>query len=195
MPSSSVTSGPAVPAAMSSYNSELMETYAPAKQAEYMAKYHDRCFTGTAPTLRSYAEVHGTANVRVWLAVQLRDLCKFAGVKKMEPSVIDQAADTIAAQYPGLKLTEFMVFCQLFKAGHYGHMYGVFDPLVLTASLKEFAEGYRTRELARIAQEEDRQARAQYDSTAITLDEAIARGLCPNIQALLARHKTRRARA
>lgn len=179
---------------MSRYNSDIMATYAPERQAEYMRRHHDRCFTGTAPTLRRYAETHGTANVRVWLAVQLRDLCKFAGVKKMEPSVIDQAADTISAQYPGLKLTEFMVFCQLFKAGHYGHMYGVFDPLVLTASLKEFVEGYRTRELARIAQEEERQARQRYDAAAITLDEAIARGLCPNIQALLAKHRSGRAR-
>ena len=179
---------------MSRYNSDIMATYAPERQAEYMRRYHDRCFTGTAPTLRRYAETHGTANVRVWLAVQLRDLCKFAGVKKMEPSVIDQAADTIAAQYPGLKLTELMVFCQLFKAGHYGHMYGVFDPLVLTASLKEFCEGYRQREHARIAREEERQARELYNASAITLDEAVEAGLCPNIAELLRRHGSRRAR-
>lgn len=172
-----------------------MATYAPGKQAEYMARYHDRCFTGTAPTLRRYAEVHGTDSVRMWLSAQIKDLCEFAGAKKPQPDAMEDIAATIAAQYPGMKLTELMVFFQLFKAGHYGHFYGTCDPLVLTASLKDFAEGYRTRELARIAQEEDRQARAQYDATAITLDEAIARGLCPNIQALLARHKTRRARA
>ena len=171
-----------------------MALYAPGKQAEYMAKYHDRCFSGTAPTLRRYAEIHGTDSVKMWLSAQIKDLCEFAGAKKPQPDALEDIAATIIAQYPGLKLTEVMVFMQLFKAGHYGHFFGVFDPLVLTASLKDYVEGYRTRELARIAREEDRAARAQYDATAICLDEAIARGLCPNIQALLARHKTGRVR-
>ena len=60
------TSDRAVPAAMSRFNSEIMEKYAPERQAEYVAKYHDRCFVGTAPTLRQYAAAHGAANVRVW---------------------------------------------------------------------------------------------------------------------------------
>lgn len=171
-----------------------MATYAPGMQAEYMARHHDRCFSGAAPTLRRYADVHGKDSVKMWLSTQIKDLCEFAGAKKPQPDAMEDIAATIIAQYPGLKLTELMVFMQLFKAGHYGHFYGTFDPLVLTASLKEFCEGYRQREHARIAREEERQARERYDAAAITLDEAIARGLCPIIQALLARHKTRRAR-
>lgn len=168
-----------------------MATYAPGKQAEYMSKYHDRCFSGVAPTLRRYAEVHGADSVKMWLSAQIKDLCEFAGAKKPQPDAMEDIAATIVAQYPGMKLTELMVFFQLFKAGHYGHFYGTCDPLVLTASLKEFVDGYRQREHARIAREEDAKARADYQAAAISLDEAVAAGLCPNIAALLARHRGR----
>ena len=168
-----------------------MATYAPERQAEFFREAHDRCFTGSAPTLRLYAETHGSESVRMWLSAQIKDLCEFAGAKKPQPAAMEDIAATIVAQYPGLKLTEFMVFCHLFKAGHYGHFYGTCDPLVLTASLKEFVEGYRQREHARIAREEDSRARAAYNAVALTLDEAVAAGLCPNIAALLARHRGR----
>lgn len=171
-----------------------MATYAPGMQAEYMARHHDRCFSGAAPTLRRYADVHGKDSVKMWLSTQIKDLCEFAGAKKPLPDAMEDIAATIIAQYPGLKLTELMVFMQLFKAGHYGHFYGTFDPLVLTASLREFCEGYRQREHARIAREEERQARERYNASAITLDEAVEAGLCPNIQALLAKHRSGRAR-
>ena len=172
---------------ISRYNSDVLAAYSPDKQTEYVSKYHDRCFAGKAPTLRNYAATHGRDNVRLWLSVQIKDLCEFTGVKKMSPDIMNQTAGTIIAQWPSLKLTELMVFFHLFKAGQYERFFGVADPIVLTSSLKSFVEGYRERELARIAMDEDRKAREEHAGTVVCMEDAIAQGLVPNIAEMVRR--------
>lgn len=56
----------------------------------------------------------------------------------MEPADFIELARTIILGYGGFKLTEFMVFFLRFKQGLYGTFYGVFDPMVITRSLREF---------------------------------------------------------
>lgn len=56
----------------------------------------------------------------------------------MEPADFIELARTIILGYGRFKLTEFMVFFQRFKQGLYGTFYGVFDPMVITRSLREF---------------------------------------------------------
>ena len=146
-----------------------------------------RCFTGSAPSLRLYVQTHGMDNCKVWLSVHIKDLCEYAGVRKMSPSVMEDVADTIITRWPSLKLTEFMVFMQLFKSGEYGKFFGTADPVVLTSSLNDFVEGYRTRELARIARDEDRTARETSLAAGVTMDEAARQGLCPNIMEIIGR--------
>ena len=50
----------------------------------------------------------------------------------------EEIARIIISSYGDFKLTEFMVFFQRFKQGLYGTFYGVFDPMVITRSLREF---------------------------------------------------------
>lgn len=50
----------------------------------------------------------------------------------------EDIARIIISGYGDFKLTEFMVFFQRFKQGLYGTFYGVFDPMVITRSLREF---------------------------------------------------------
>lgn len=50
----------------------------------------------------------------------------------------EEIARIIISGYGDFKLTEFMVFFQRFKKGLYGTFYGVFDPMVITRSLREF---------------------------------------------------------
>lgn len=50
----------------------------------------------------------------------------------------EEIACIIISGYGDFKLTEFMVFFQRFKQGLYGTFYGVFDPMVITRSLREF---------------------------------------------------------
>ena len=50
----------------------------------------------------------------------------------------EEIARIIISGYGDFKLTEFMVFFQRFKQGLYGTFYGVFDPMVITRSLREF---------------------------------------------------------
>lgn len=75
-----------------------------------------------------------------WLEIQLLDLAEFSGVRKggMTEKEYEEIARIIISGYGDFKLTEFMVFFQRFKQGLYGTFYGVFDPMVITGSLREF---------------------------------------------------------
>ena len=55
-----------------------------------------------------------------------------------EEKEYEEIARIIISGYGDFKLTEFMVFFQRFKQGLYGTFYGVFDPMVITRSLREF---------------------------------------------------------
>lgn len=75
-----------------------------------------------------------------WLEIQLLDLAEFSGARKdgMTEKEYEEIARIIISGYGDFKLTEFMVFFQRFKQGLYGTFYGVFDPMVITRSLREF---------------------------------------------------------
>ena len=50
----------------------------------------------------------------------------------------EEIARIIISGYGDVKLTEFLVFLQRFKQGLFVTFYGVFDPMVITRSLREF---------------------------------------------------------
>lgn len=49
-------------------------------------------------------------------------------------------AASIYNEYAYLKLSEFMLFFQRFKLGHYGRFYGAVDPIRITEALLEFKQ-------------------------------------------------------
>lgn len=116
----------------------LLCLFSPDKQTEY-CKNEERCFTGHAPSIARVARTFGDSVAESWLSIQLFELAEFSKVRNgMEPADFIELARTIILGYGGFKLTEFMVFFQRFKQGLYGTFYGVFDPMVITRSLREF---------------------------------------------------------
>lgn len=117
----------------------LLCLFSPDKQTEY-CKNEERCFTGHAPSIARVSRTFGGHIAESWLEIQLLDLAEFSGVRKdgMTEKEYEEIARIIISGYGDFKLTEFMVFFQRFKQGLYGTFYGVFDPMVITRSLREF---------------------------------------------------------
>lgn len=156
-------------------------TFNPSKQNEYARKYHDRCFIGTAPSLLLVIDAYGENVCKGWLMLQLKEVNLAAGgndpAKKMTAMQMENAAETIMANYPALKVSELMLFFSQFKAGMYGRFYGAADAMVITEAISKFME-YRQQELTRITRELDkarseaeREARKQMRT--MSLDEYI----------------------
>lgn len=126
---------------MTKYKSKenFLTLFAPDRQSKYVTKHLDKCFTGEAPSVKRLEATFGEDTAIVWLNIQLTDLAIYAGIKE-KPSieVLNRLSEVIIANYHYLKVTEFMVFFQRFKAGKYGSFYGTFDALVITKSLDEF---------------------------------------------------------
>lgn len=122
--------------------------FSPDKQAKY-AVQRERCFTGKAPTIFELSKIHGEHVAESWVQIQLRDLNEFTGVtNKMSAEQLETLANSILYYYRGLKLTEVMLFLQMFKMGEFGKFYGVVDPLVISTALREFWD-YRSDFLMR----------------------------------------------
>lgn len=74
-----------------------------------------------------------------WLIPQLMDLSEFCGCKeKLQGEPMEECAWLIAQNYFYLKISELMLFFNLFKQGRYGHFYGSVDPLVIMTALQDF---------------------------------------------------------
>lgn len=153
------------------YNSAaaLMADYSPDMQIPY-CRDKEKCFFGSAPSLRLVREAFGEDAVTSWLEVQINNLSEFAGCKdKLTDAQIAETAEMIFDEYPRYKLTEFMLYFQRFKRGEYGRFYGRVDPITIMHFLRTFAEQratvyndyYREKE-RREAEEKRRQEDAEH---------------------------------
>ena len=176
---------PAAAAAISSYGETAMDlaaAFAPQLQPVF-ARDPDRCMTDPAvPTLAVAVNAYGRGGVTGWLMGQMEDLNRLAGVReKSDARALEQAAGAILAGYPGLRLTDVMLFLMRFKAGHYGRFYGTTDPLVLTTALPAYCEE-RAKALRRIEAERQHGERLMsrletYGAVEMTIDELRASSL------------------
>lgn len=113
-----------------------------------------RVYMGKAPTLSVLNEAFGKNITETWLAIQIRNLSEFSGVKdKLDTAQIDMLAKTIIATFHYLKVTELMHFFLLFKSGKYGKFYGAVDGIVITEALQDFCRE-RNETLYKIYEEE-----------------------------------------
>ena len=127
-----------------------------------MARHEDECWFGTSPTLSEVSAVYpanqtqggAVSGAVVWLCPQLTRLSLFSGAQNMTPAQVKDLAETIAAEFHYLKITELMLFFHRFKSGRYGRFYGSADPLVITTALREFC-----RERGEAIAERDRKVR------------------------------------
>ena len=150
---------------------KFLMVFNPDNQYRYCREI-DRCYTGTAPTIKVLSEAYGERVSESWLMIQLNDLSEFAGCKeKMSINQIEQVAKVILLEFGYLKVTELMHFFVLFKSGKFGKFYGAVDGLVITEALQEFTR-LRSERLWRIYQEREQAERASRNSEdTITYDE------------------------
>lgn len=144
---------PAARATIERYGSSVMDmarVFAPQYQPDF-ARDPDRCMMDEAvPTIAVAINAYGRGGVVGWVMAQMEDLNRTAGVKdKAESDELRAAAEAVITTYPGLKLTEVMLFFCRFKGGQYGRFYGRADTLVITNALQQFM-GERSIAIRRI---------------------------------------------
>lgn len=119
-----------------------------------------RCYMGKAPTLSVLNDAFGKNITETWLAIQIRNLSEFSGVKdKIDTTQIDMLAKVIIATFHYLKVTELMHFFLLFKSGKFGKFYGAVDGLVITEALQDFCRE-RNEKIYQFEQEERKRKEA-----------------------------------
>lgn len=131
-------------------------------------------YFGNYPTLSQLNRIYGDNAAITWLLPQLYNLSEYCGVRdKLQGRPLEECANIIAIEYHWLKVSEIMLFLYWFKAGRYGHMYGVVDPLVITTALRQFVsergDAYAKRE------QEEREKREAAQPKGITWEEYCAK--------------------
>lgn len=129
------------------------------------------CWFGAHPTLslldRAYKKPVGEA----WLIPQLANISEYAGTKeKLTKQQIKDCAFAIRNNYGFLKISEFMLFCNRFKAGIYGDFYGAVSPLTITAALRLFMND-RSAAIEKMEQERREAELEEQKNGAISYEE------------------------
>ena len=104
------------------------------------ARRPEAAINGAYPTLQEISTCYGKDFDVEWLTVQICDMSTFTGAKNLDEDQQEVLARTIAAEYPGLKVTELLLFFHRFKTGRYGRFYGNVDPMVVTTALRDFVK-------------------------------------------------------
>lgn len=108
------------------------------------ARYTERAYFGTAPSLATVAEGYGEQLAIVWNCIQLENINLFAGVKeKLNVERQKELSRLILAEYPQLKVTELLLFFHRLKCGRYGRFYGTVDALFIASALLSFMDERR----------------------------------------------------
>lgn len=117
---------------------DFLLAYTPDKQQE-ICRNRDNCYFGDFPTLGKVNRMFGPKAAEMWLTPQLTDVAVYSNSQKvMDKGLAKECASVIVSNYFYLKISEMMLFFQMFKAGHYGQFYGSVSPLVITKSLRMF---------------------------------------------------------
>lgn len=122
---------------------KFLNTFNPDMQV-MAARYAERAYFGTAPSLETVCLGYGEQTAIVWNCIQLENINLFAGVKeKMPVSRQKELSRLIGVEYPYLKVTELLLFFHRLKCGRYGRFYGMVDALFITSALVQFMEERR----------------------------------------------------
>ena len=139
----------------------------------------ERSLMGNAPTIRQLLHTYQLEHVQIWVMAHLEDLNEYAGVKnKIATNHIKELASMIIVKSSFLKSSEILLFFHKLKAGDFGGFYGTVDPLEVGEYLNSFLD-WRSVELDKVnnktAQEERERERKEWNETAITREEYLAR--------------------
>lgn len=106
-----------------------------------------------SPTLYEMKKAYGDNFPVAWLMEQILELVVYSNSKgTLNDYQAEFLANTIVNEHYDLKASELMLFFYQFKAGKYGHFYGVIDPMRITIALDKFCDD-RDRVIERHEQE------------------------------------------
>lgn len=151
----------------------LLATFNADRQQEYTRDIV-RALRGNAPSLGTIAIAYGRDIPKAWIVPQLVDLCNYTGCPgKLNRFQLNSLAGVIQHNWGHLKLTELMLFFQMFKSGKFGRFYGTVDGLIITEALQEFSR-WRLRRITEIEREEQRRQRQEDDRARASIVRAYA---------------------
>ena len=118
---------------------ELGTAYSTALQPLLLAN-PDKAYSEKSPAIGDLGRMyHAEEAPALWVEAQLMTL-DFASQTKegADMQALTEFSRLFAAQYPGIKLTEFLLFVARFKLGRYGKFYGYFDTLTIGEAFRKF---------------------------------------------------------
>ena len=118
---------------------ERLETaYSAALQPLLLAN-PDKAYSEKSPAIGDLGRMYHPDAPAHWVKTQLTTL-DFASQTKegADMQALTEFSRLFAAQYPGIKLTEFLLFVARFKLGRYGKFYGYFDTLTIGEAFRKF---------------------------------------------------------
>jgi len=91
------------------------------------------------PTLFDLTEKYGGQVTKLWLYDQLADYAQFVNAgKSFSKEQLDQTVDLIIMAYSNMNMTDFKLFFNKCRLGHYGKIYDVLDGQILLSWLLEY---------------------------------------------------------
>lgn len=94
-----------------------------------------------SPTLVVMKKAYGDNFPVAWLMEQILELVVYSNSKgTLNDYQAEFLANTIVNEHYDLKASELLLFFYKFKAGKYGHFYGVIDPMRIIIALDEFCD-------------------------------------------------------
>lgn len=136
------------------------------------ARYAERPYFGTAPSLETVCLGYGEQTAIVWNCIQLENINLFVGVKEKMPVAWQrELSRLLMAEYLYLKVTELLLFFHRLKCGRYGRFYGMVDALFITSALVQFMEKRRTETKRFLAARKKEEKPEEKTSGGITYQE------------------------
>lgn len=114
-----------------------------------------------SPSLLVMQKAYGDNFPVAWLMEQILELVVYSNSKgTLNDYQAEFLANTIVNEHYDLKVSDLLLFFYQFKAGKYGHFYGVIDPMRITIALDEFCDE-RDHVIEQHRREEEKRLEAQ----------------------------------
>ena len=116
-------------------NQEFLDVYNSKKMYAY-AMNEERCHIGSAPTLGDALHTHGRACILTCIDDLMCSLVSFTSARvRLSDDQRQRLSWVVLTQYPGMRVTELILFVVKAQAGHFGKFYDRIDPLDITSAL------------------------------------------------------------
>lgn len=158
----------------------FMRTFALANTTAYTStdERKRRCVTGNAPSMAVVANAYGQEMTDLWMSAFVKSLYDAVG-QKPDTAQLESVTQVILSEYSHLKITDFMLFSVMLRAGRLGKFYGREDVQSLCNYLHDY-DKWRLTVIADYQKQLDRERaeaeKADIRQRGMTLAEYIKAG-------------------